>query len=126
MNLRGSIRAFGEHPPREQDVLPGVRRAVLLQDPALRHAHAHGDARELIGFRFVPEVLRDRAEAAGEDEQRRPALEEQLRGALGDDGVVAAEREDHIGAGELVIQLMVAPDLLDQGAYAFVHLRVGC
>ena len=39
---------------------------------------------ELIRFRLVPQVPRDRAKAAGEDQQRRPALEKQLRAALRD------------------------------------------
>ena len=78
---------------------------------------------ELIRFRLVPQVPRDRAEAAGEDQQRRPPLQEELGAARRDDLVVAAEDQNRVRMRQLMIEVMVVPDFLDEGAYPIVHQR---
>ena len=90
--------AVGEQLLREEHVLAGVRGAVLDEDVLSRHAHARRDGRELIGFGFGPEVPGDRAEAAGEDEERCPTVEEELRSPLGDRRVVAAQHQDGVSS----------------------------
>ena len=55
-----------------------------------------------------------------------PAFEEELRAPLGDGRVVTAQNENDVGAGQLMIQLMVTPDLFRQPAYAIVHLAARC
>ena len=58
----------------------------------------------------------DRAEAAGEDQQRRPALQEELGAARRDDLVVAAEDQNRVRLRQLMIEVMVVPDFLRRGA----------
>ena len=81
---------------------------------------------ELIRFRLVPQMPRDRAKPAGENQQRRPALQEELGAARRDDFVVAAEDQDRVRVRQLVIEVMVVPDLLDEGAYPIVHHSPRC
>ena len=66
----------------------------------------------------MPQVPSDRAESAGEDQQRRPALQEQLRAALRDDRVVAAQDQNRVGLRQLMIEVMVVPECLarDRGS----------
>ena len=114
MNDCGVEPAVGQQLLREQHVLAGIRRTVLDQDALPRYAHAYGDGRELIGFGFGPELAGDRAEAAGEDEEWGPAVEEELRSPLGDRRVVAAEHQDGVRSRQLVAEVMVGPDGLDE------------
>ena len=72
------------------------------------------DGRELIGFGLGPELAGDRAEAAGEDEERRPTVEEELGAPLGDRRVVAAQHQDGVGSRQLVTELVVGPHGLDE------------
>ncbi len=82
---------------------------------------AHGDGGKLIRFGLVPQVAGDRPEAAGEDEERRPAVQEQLRAALGHRRVVAAQHENRVGAHQVMMQLVVVPELLGERVNAGVH-----
>src|SRR5438067_3912972 len=113
--------ALGEEPLREGDVLPGVRRPVLDQHAVLGDAHARGDSRELIRLGLAPQPARDRAEPAGEDQERRPALKEEVRSARRHDRVVAAEHQDRVRLRELMIHVMVAPERLGERADPSVH-----
>src|SRR5207248_6210060 len=74
-----------------------------------------------IRFRFAPQVTCDRAEPAGKNQQWRPSLQEELRSARRHHRVVAAEHENRVGVRQLMIDVMVVPDFLDQGAYPIVH-----
>ena len=117
----------GEHLAGELHVLAGIRRSVFNEHAVFGHAHANGYLREPIGFRIRPQVFRDHAQAAGEDDQRRPTLEKQLRAPLGHDEVVAAKHQDSVGLRELMIQLVVAPDPFHQRPYVFFHrVAISC
>src|SRR6185436_9865593 len=82
--------------------------------PLRRYAHADGDPGKLIRLRLAPDPPRNHPEAARENQHRRPAVEEQLGSSDRDDLVMAAQDENRIRAEQLMIQAMVAPDLLDQ------------
>ncbi len=121
MKLFGSIPLSASRRFVKTDVLAGVGGLVLEQDGIPRHAHRDGDPRELIGLRLAPQALREGAEPTGEDQERRPSFEEQLCATLGDAQVVAAEDEDGVRLHERLIELKVAPDLLDQRLNPGVH-----
>ena len=101
MNDAGSSPPLGQQLLREAHVLAGVRRSVLDQDALGGTPIAIGDRRELIRFRLVHMWLRDRAEAAGENQERRPAVEKELGAALGHGHVVAAEHQNGVGLRQL-------------------------
>ena len=77
--------------------------------------------RELIRFRLVPQVPRNRAEPAGEDQKRRPPFQEELGAARRHDLVVTAQDQNRIRMRQLMIEVMVIPDGLDESAYPIVH-----
>jgi hypothetical protein len=66
-------------------------------------------------------VPRDRAKAAGEDQQRRPPLEKQLGAARRDALVVTAEDQNRVRLRQLMIEAMVIPDFPGEGPYSIVH-----
>ena len=106
---------------REPHVLAGVGRAVLDQDPIIRHAESNGDPREEIGFGLLPHAAGDRAAPAGEDQQRRATFQVQLRAALRHDGVVAAQDENGVSRGDRVVQLVVVPDRLGEPEFVGIE-----
>lgn len=103
---------LGEQLFGELHVLTGVCRPILDQDALARNAHGDSDGSELIRFELAPQLTCDGPEAAGENEERRPAVQEQLRAALGHTRIVAAQHEDRIGRYEPMMQLVVVPELL--------------
>src|SRR5262249_38848798 len=110
-----------EQLPRELDVLAGIGRSILDEDPLLRDAQAGSNRGELIGFRLLPQMPRDRPKSTGEDQQRRPALEKQRRASLGDRLVVAAQHQDRIGTSQLMVDVMVVPERLSETANPIIH-----
>src|SRR5262249_29212314 len=98
-------------------------RLVLDQNPVGGNTHADRDVRELVGLGLAPQVLRDRSQSAREDQERRPAVEEQLRTALGDGFVVAAQDQDRVRLYERVVHVVVVPELLGELVDARVHPR---
>ena len=70
------------------------RFSMRIRSAGTPQIHRHPG--EEVGLGLVPEAAGDCAAAPGEDEERRAALEEQLRSSLGDDRVVAAEDKDGV------------------------------
>src|SRR5689334_277627 len=86
-----------------------------------RHVHGRRDAGKAFRFGFIPQSFRDRTASTREDQQRRPAIEKQLRAAFGDPFVVTAQHQDRVSRRELVFHLMVIPELFGECADVRFH-----
>src|SRR5438094_895602 len=66
-----------------------------------------------------------RRERVGEDQQRRPPLQEELGAARRHNLVVAAEDQNRVRLRQLMIEMMVIPEFLDKRMDPIIHQPAG-
>src|SRR5712692_884292 len=66
-------------------------------------------------------MSRDGAQPARKDQERRPAVQEQPGPSRGHGPVVAAQHQDRVSPGELMIEPVVLPQLRRERARPIVH-----
>jgi hypothetical protein len=76
---------------------------------------------EAFGFRFVPERLRDRSLASGENDQRRITIEKELRASFRNSLIVTAKHQDGICLRDLVVHQVIIPEGCRQRVSLMVH-----